>query len=182
MKYTEEEKKAVENIKEILSFNLRNPFLDDEADNIEILLNLLEKQQKEIKELKEDIEEYYKPTLDIFDEREYRKKYLEERRKEEPNLLYPDGDEIYKRYYEQKEIIKELQLNIKDLKSKTQIISPLYVKENYVPKEVIREKIKELKDNRPYLSKFDDWKEKEYTNEDINNMCVEVLEDLLGDE
>ena len=83
---------------------------------------------------------------------------------------------------EQKEIIKELQLNIKDLKSKTQIISPLYVKENYVPKEVIREKIKELKDNRPYLSKFDDWKEKEYTNEDINNMCVEVLEDLLGDE
>lgn len=54
---------------------------------------------------------------------------------------------------------------------------------NYViSKEAIREKIKELKDNRPYLSKFDDWKEKEYTNEDINNMCVEVLEDLLGDE
>ena len=53
---------------------------------------------------------------------------------------------------------------------------------DYVSKEVIRKKIKELKDNRPYLSKFDDWKEKEYTNEDINNMCVEVLEDLLGDE
>ena len=45
----------------------------------------------------------------------------------------------------------------------------------------IREKIKELKDNRSYLSKFDDWKEKEYTNEDNNNMCVEVLEDLLGE-
>lgn len=53
---------------------------------------------------------------------------------------------------------------------------------DYVNKEIIRDKIKELKDNRPYLSKFDDWKEKEYTNEDINNMCVEVLEDLLGDE
>ena len=53
---------------------------------------------------------------------------------------------------------------------------------DYISKEAIREKIKELKDNRPYLSKFDDWKEKEYTNEDINNMCVEVLEDLLGDE
>lgn len=53
---------------------------------------------------------------------------------------------------------------------------------DYVNKDKIREKIKELKDNRPYLSKFDDWKEKEYTNEDINNMCVEVLEDLLGDE
>lgn len=140
------------------------------------------KQQKEIKELKEDIEEYYKPTLDIFDEREYRKKYLEERRKEEPNLLYPDGDEIYKRYYEQKEIIKELQLNIKDLKSKTQIISPLYIKENYISKDEIRKKIKELNDNRPYLSKFDDWKEKEYTNEDIIDNCVQALEELLGDE
>ena len=53
---------------------------------------------------------------------------------------------------------------------------------DYVNKDKIREKIKELKDNRPYLSKFDDWKEKEYTNEDINNMCVEILEDLLGDE
>ena len=53
---------------------------------------------------------------------------------------------------------------------------------DYVSKDKIREKIKELKDNRPYLSKFDDWKEKEYTNEDINNMCVEVFEDLLGDE
>ena len=53
---------------------------------------------------------------------------------------------------------------------------------DYVNKDKIREKIEELKDNRPYLSKFDDWKEKEYTNEDINNMCVEVLEDLLGDE
>ena len=52
---------------------------------------------------------------------------------------------------------------------------------DYVSKDKIREKIKELKDNRPYLSKFDDWKEKEYTNEDINNMCVEVLEELLGE-
>ena len=56
------------------------------------------------------------------------------------------------------------------------------LEENYISKDKIRKNIKELNDNRPYLSKFDDWKEKEYTNEDINNMCVEVLEDLLGDE
>ena len=55
------------------------------------------------------------------------------------------------------------------------------LEENYISKDKIRKNIKELKDNRPYLSKFDDWKEKEYTNEDINNMCVEVLEDLLGE-
>ena len=61
-----------------------------------------------------------------------------------PTFYVGDIIDYYVEYYKQKEIIKELQLNIKDLKSKTQIISPLYVKENYVPKEVIREKIKEL--------------------------------------
>ena len=45
----------------------------------------------------------YKRILDLADNRIYRKKYLEERRKEQPNLLYPDSDEIYQRYYELKE-------------------------------------------------------------------------------
>ena len=48
MEYTEREKKAIENVKIILNSNIRNPFLDDEADSIDILLNLLEKYQKEI--------------------------------------------------------------------------------------------------------------------------------------
>ena len=56
------------------------------------------------------------------------------------------------------------------------------LEENYISKDKIRKNIKELNDNRPYLSKFDDWKEKEYTNEDVTNKCVEILEDLLGDE
>ena len=55
------------------------------------------------------------------------------------------------------------------------------LEENYISKDRIRKNIKELNDNRPYLSKFDDWKEKEYTNEDVTNKCVEVLEDLLGE-
>lgn len=79
------------------------------------------------------------------------------------------------------EIINKQQKEIEELKSKTQIISPLYIKENYISKDEIRKKIKELNDNRPYLSKFDDWKEKEYTNEDIIDNCVQALEELLGD-
>lgn len=67
--------------------------------------------EEEIKQLKKTIKEL-EDTLDLFDEREYRKKYLEERRKEEPGLLYPDADEIYKRYYEQKR-----QLEIKNVKN-----------------------------------------------------------------
>ena len=125
MKYTEEEKKAVENIKEILSFNLRNQFLDDEADNIEILLNLLEKQQKEIKELK----------------------------------------------------------------SKTQIISPLYIKENYISKEAIREKIKELEQVKYDEGKYDEKNSiygyiyefsKSYEYE-VAQIIIKILKELLGE-
>ena len=68
------------------------------------ILNLITKLQKENEELKSDNLEKAR-ILEVFDDRKYRKKYLEERRKEEPNLLYPDGDEIYKRYYEQKKQI-----------------------------------------------------------------------------
>ena len=62
----------------------------------------VEKLQKENEELKE-YNTTYKRILGLADNRIYRKKYLEERRKEQPNLLYPDSDEIYRRYYELKE-------------------------------------------------------------------------------
>lgn len=70
--------------------------------------------REELKELKKENEELksdnleYQRIQDIFDKRTYRKKYLEERRKEEPNLLYPDADEIYRRYYELKKENQQL--------------------------------------------------------------------------
>ena len=67
----------------------------------------VEKLQKENEELKSDNLEYQR-IQDIFDKRTYRKKYLEERGKEEPNLLYPDTDEIYRRYYELKKENQQL--------------------------------------------------------------------------
>ena len=77
--------------------------LDEETVNaIENLINKNKKLQKENEELKE-YNMTYKRILGLADNRIYRKKYLEERRKEQPNLLYPDGDEIYRRYYELKE-------------------------------------------------------------------------------
>ena len=58
------------------------------------ILNELERLQNENQE--------YERIIDIWDEREYRKKYLEEERAKRPKLLYPDADEIYKKYYELK--------------------------------------------------------------------------------
>ena len=77
--------------------------LDEETVNaIENLINKNKELQKENEELKE-YNMTYKRILGLADNRIYRKKYLEERRKEQPNLLYPDSDEIYQRYYELKE-------------------------------------------------------------------------------
>ncbi len=41
-------------------------------------------------------------------------------------------------------LLERQQKEIYDLKNQTQIISPLYVKENYISKDTIKEKIKEL--------------------------------------
>lgn len=96
-------------------------FCDTHIEAIETVLHELEilkrdfdivdhelfRQEKENLKLMEDIKEYER-ILDIWDERTYRKRYLEERRKENPKLLYPDADEIYKRYYELKERLEAL--------------------------------------------------------------------------
>ena len=137
MKYTEEEKKAIEYLKEnaLVRLNENNKIVAYGNSYKYYILQLLDKQQKEIEEQNKEINEKDKLL-------KFSRNYI--------NKLEQDLFENANNYV--------------------------------VSKEAIREKIKELKDNRPYLSKFDDWKEKEYTNEDVTNKCVEVLEDLLGDE
>ena len=83
---------------------------------------------KENEKLKSDNLEYQR-TQDIFDERKYRKKYLEERRKEQPNLLYPDADEIYERYYELKEENEKKKQKIKDILNE---INKEYIKQEKI--------------------------------------------------
>lgn len=104
---SKEEKKAINNMK--IFARVHQDMSVVTAKEIDVVLELVEKLKKENKELKSDNLEKAR-ILEMFNDRKYRKKYLEERRKEEPNLLYPDGDEIYKRYYEQK---KQIDLMIK---------------------------------------------------------------------
>lgn len=124
---TDEEKKAIEIVKSWENTFRKEEYLDlishneIDADAMKTVLNLIKQltitnkeldkecsrlEKKEV-ELEKEIEEY-EILLDVLDNREYRKKYLEERRKEQPDLLYPDSDEIYKQYYEQKKIINEM--------------------------------------------------------------------------
>ena len=51
----------------------------------------------------------YERILDVLDERKYRKLYLKQERAKRKGLLYPDADEIYQKYFNQKELIEILQ-------------------------------------------------------------------------
>ena len=144
--------KDIENLEEII--NLINEELDKKDKNVSAILDLkdlssLRNLIKAYKELKEENEKLksdnleYQRTQDIFDERTYRKKYLEERRKEEPNLLYPDADEIYKRYYKLREENKELKKNNKRYEKELHDVI-----EFSIPVSLVEEKIEEL--NKQY--------------------------------
>jgi hypothetical protein len=129
MKMSKEEKEAIETFKNIViqeydwwinKDDYAESNVEEANDAIKTILKLIEKQQKEIEELKEDNNHQWEERCKLT-----------------------------------------------------------FKLQNSISKDKIREKINEHKNNIPYLSKFDDWKEKEYTNEDITNYCIETLEELL---
>ena len=150
MEYTDREKKAINDINKELTDEDRREYMSKWfADDLDIIIKLLERLKDEVKKLDKDnneLKRIYKNTAEHLEKigNTELSDYFYAQIGLVPTFYVGDIIDYYVEYYKQKEIIKELQLNIKDLKSKTQIISPLYVKENYVPKEVIREKIKEL--------------------------------------
>lgn len=91
--------------------NQGRPKLDQAIERVLLDYKRLLKENEELKEYNMT----YERILGLADNRIYRKKYLEERRKEQPNLLYPDSDEIYRRYYELKEENEELHRKINRL-------------------------------------------------------------------
>ena len=96
---------------------------------------------------------------------------------------YDKQQEEIKRY---KIIIEKQQKEIQKLEARkymfnaeTGEITQIPIDNNYINKNKIKEKIEELNNNRQYLSQFKDYKEKDYTNEEVVNNCVEVLQELL---
>lgn len=96
------------------SYKMGYFYYKDIQQAIEHILSDYKRVLKENESLKEYNMEY-KRILDLADDRIYRKKYLEERRKEQPNLLYPDSDEIYQRYCELKQENEELKISNKEI-------------------------------------------------------------------
>lgn len=85
-------------------FNMKN-LMKKLTNPDPLYLNRAEKEY--VTQLMEDNEDYER-ILEMFDNREYRKRYLKEERAKRKGLLYPDADEIYQRYFEQRELIEIL--------------------------------------------------------------------------
>lgn len=114
---TDKEKEAIKSCNLLLNGDITLHIIDDDGgtayagevnklynEDLKTVLSLVQTQQ-------EDIEDYQR-ILDTFDKREYRKRYLEEERAKRPGMLYPDADEVYQRYYEQKEEIEQLKMKL----------------------------------------------------------------------
>ena len=68
----------------------------------EDMIKILDKIKKDNEERDKELEEYKELGIRHF-KRPYAKRYLKERRKEIPNLMYPDSEEIYMDYYDLKD-------------------------------------------------------------------------------
>lgn len=188
----EEDMKILEEM--IENANIENMDMNDcfGGEHIEAIEHILSDYKKVLKE-NESLKEYnmeYRRILDLADDRIYRKKYLEERRKEQPTLLYPDDDEIYQRYYELKqenEELKEksnisktgsdywcmkyaeLQKENKELKEKyaTFVKMSCEIVEQSIPAEKVKDKIEEYKNMLKTCNKAKDIERIKAINERI---------------
>ena len=135
----------------------------------------------------EELKEYnmtYKRILGLADNRIYRKKYLEERRKEQPNLLYPDSDEIYQRYYELKEENEHLHREI-NRRIKLKIENEKIVDTQFIYKPKVKDKIEKL---HKLLADIDykdieDKHEREFYKKEYYQVVaqIKVLKELLDE-
>ena len=146
IKYTEEEKKAIENIKDEFHINgVGARYIELKSEDLEILLSLLEKQQKEIDDL------YIK-----LDDKKIEIQHLED------DLKYSDK----RIFYLEIEARKIIEQNIDKEK--------INIYENYISKDKIIEKIKEIEDSL---------KEDCIALHEFQRLAkIDVLKELLGEE
>lgn len=172
-------KQRIEDVKEYIEYGLPYSEYLDLENSFDNILSDYKRVLKENEELKEYNMEY-KRILDLADNRIYRKKYLEERRKEQPNLLYPDGDEIYQRYYELKEENEHNKLLLNLNNNFTIDKKNGNYKWNVIEIQKIKDKIEEL--NKLLEEDLQDEIKVNSNRFIIICQCKSCLQELLGSE
>lgn len=167
MEYTEEEKKAIENLRKAISIN--DCFINHDLDalfketmkiSINIVLNLLEKQLEELKLTEENYKNQIEETIEIA------------------KILNLPEDATIEEIYEEVKKIKQFKVYISDMRSGKELLNK-YINDS-IPKEAIRERIKELEEN------VKDFEETDNTGRFTKEKCRDYdrlleLKELLGE-
>lgn len=153
---SEEEKKAIEILTSWYNYNKKNRNKLLEADKIikvqETILNLIEKQQTELNNLKEiekehqeengklrvELEKYKRlAEMNLKDAEEFQENMCEHR-----CILYNEIEELKTELFEEKEKNKKLEKENKELQKYEEVYKLLsYALNNYISKDKIKEKI-----------------------------------------
>lgn len=159
-----------------------NDLLYDEKtiDCINAIEDLLKERKKYTIRL---TDEEYKKVIenaqrDIAEQKDKRIQELERKNKHLSNTSDYETISLECTYLEEQLDIANSRIqDLEEEKNKTQIISPYYVKENYIPKQAVIDKIEE---NKGYLEYADIMYE--YTQKDVIEECIKTLQELLEGE
>ena len=186
---SEEERDAIKFLTDLISWSVGIDLYPNrkECEQFETILNLIEKLQKKNVDLKARLEYKQYGDLDntefekyINDIVETKTKELKEQLEEEQELNKIIKDTRINKVLENNIEVKRLKEENEELKANNyeanNIIKDLL---DNIPVKKVKDKIEELKNNIDYLKQFNDWNEKDYTNEDIINNVLEVLQELL---
>lgn len=105
---------------------------------------------------------------------------------EQPNLLYPDADEIYERYYKLKEENEELKEQNRYEWIRQHCLPQNLINKYYIPKDKIRDKIEELEREFDFYAgrEHAEWQDGEFDGEQCNDISqqIKILKELLEEE
>lgn len=157
----EEEKKSIEEFRKQLRLAINVDDITTTIRNSEVrtILNLIDKLQKKNEEWDRKFCDLQNLYFKLQDESESKRKEYQE--------TYKDVREELKELKKENEELKER------IREHTLLISPYYVKENFIPVQKVKDKIRhyqELQDN--YIKKYDE------INEGLQAM-INVLQELL---
>ena len=134
---SEEEKKAIEYLENRLDI-LHNNTQWATEENIKIVLNLIEKQQKEIEELKK----YDYRNIKISEDNKLSSIHFTKEQLDLMNLGIALYINIFK---ESEDEIKELTEKNASLQKEIKLMKSININDNFISKDKIKKKIKELK-------------------------------------
>lgn len=128
MEYTEEEKQAIKECESLIKKEYYGDMYFYERRSIQIVLNLLEKQQKELELTIENYKNQIEGTVEIA------------------KILNLPEDATIEEIYAEVKKIKQFKVYISDMRSGKELLNK-YINDS-IPKEVIRNKIKELENQK----------------------------------